>query len=163
MTTAHGRAGRHLPIADLHKTVTVPAAPDRAFELFTRNIHEWWPLPTHSVGEDLAVGVVFGEGAGGLIVETLADGTMAVWGTVTRWEPPYRVTFTWHPGNPETEAGSVEVTFTATSSGGTVVDLVHSGWNRRPDGARARTNYDTGWDLVLHHLVGRATLTSNPT
>ena len=152
-------ADRRPDIADLRKVVTVAATPDRAFELFTQGIDEWWPLPTHSVGEENAAGVVFGEGVGGVIVETLGDGSTAVWGTVTRWEPPYRVTFTWHPGNPEAEAGTVEVTFTADTAGGTVVELVHSGWDRRPDGARARANYDTGWDKVIHHFVtftGRA-------
>ena len=140
-------------VADLRKVVTVAATPDRAFELFTRGIHEWWPLPTHSVGEEHAAGVIFGKGVGGVIVETLADGSTSVWGTVTRWEPPFRVTFTWHPGNPEAEAGTVEVTFTADKSGGTVVELVHSGWDRRPDGARARANYDTGWDTVISNFV----------
>ena len=140
-------------VADLRKVVTVAVTPDRAFELFTQGIHEWWPLPTHSVGEESAVGVVFEEGVGGAIVETLGDGSTAVWGTVTRWEPPHRVTFTWHPGNPEAEAGTVEVTFTAMAAGGTVVELVHSGWDRRPDGARARANYDTGWDTVIDNFV----------
>lgn len=137
------------PIAELRKVVAVPATPQRAFELFTVKIHEWWPLITHSVGEEHAVGVVFGEGVGGTIVETLADGTTAVWGTVTVWEPPDRVAFTWHPGNPESEAGRVEVTFTPEPAGGTLVELVHSGWDRRPDGVRARARYDTGWDTVL--------------
>lgn len=148
-------ASRNPQISDLRKVVTVPTTPERAFELFTQGIHEWWPLPTHSVGEDDAAGVVFGQGVGGVIVETLADGSKAVWGTVTRWEPPHRVIFTWHPGKPETQAGSVEVTFTALSSGATVVELVHGGWDRRSDGARARINYDTGWDPVLHGFVGR--------
>jgi hypothetical protein len=146
-------ASRRLPIADLHKVVAVPATPERAFELFTQSIHEWWPLPTHSVGEERAAAVVFGEGIGGVIVETLSDGSNVVWGTVTTWEPPYRVIFTWHPGTQEAEAGTVEVTFTAGPSGGTVVELVHRGWDRRPDGARARTNYDTGWDTVIQQFV----------
>src|ERR1700694_5600412 len=104
-------------IAALHKTVIVPASPGRAFELFTAFMHEWWPLTTHSIAGEDAVGVVFGEGVGGTIVETLADGTSAVWGTVIAWDPPHRVAFTWHPGNPESEAGQVEVTFTAQSPG----------------------------------------------
>jgi hypothetical protein len=45
----------------------VPAATERAFELFTAGIGEWWPLATHSVGQDQATSVVFGEGVGGNI------------------------------------------------------------------------------------------------
>jgi hypothetical protein len=131
------------------KTVTVPATSRRAFELFTANMHEWWPLATHSVGAEDAVSVTFGEGVGAVILETLADGTTSVWGTVTLWEPPYSVAFTWHPGAAETEATRVEVTFTQSSPGSTVVRLIHSGWERRPDGASARKNYDSGWDPVV--------------
>ena len=82
----------------IRKTVTVPVTPQCAFELFTARIGEWWPLATHSVGEDQALGVVFGEGIGGRIVESLADGTTSVWGTITGWDPPRSVAYTWHAG-----------------------------------------------------------------
>lgn len=140
-------------ISALRKVVTVETTPQRAFELFTNGIQQWWPLATHSVGEQHAVGVAFGGGVGGTIVETLSDGTTAVWGRVTRWEPPHLVAFTWHPGNPESEAGHVEVTFTPETSGRTIVELIHTGWERRPDGARARKGYDTGWNTVLDRFV----------
>jgi uncharacterized protein YndB with AHSA1/START domain len=133
----------------VRKSVTVPAAPQRAFELFTAHLHEWWPLATHSVGAGDAVGVTFGERPGAAIVETMADGTTSVWGTVTHWEPPHRVAFTWHAGTPETEATRVEVTFTEIKPGSTAVQLVHSGWERRPDGASAREGYDSGWEPVV--------------
>jgi len=144
-------------IAALRKAVTVVTSPPRAFELFTKGIQQWWPLPTHSVGEEQAASVAFGEGVGATIVETLADGTTSIWGRVTRWEPPRVVAFTWFPGNPESEAGMVEVTFTPDDSGGTIVELVHTGWERRPDGRRARTGYDTGWNTVLNQFVQKST------
>jgi hypothetical protein len=79
-----------------------------------------------------------------------------VWGTVTIWEPPSGVWFTWHPGTPEDEATEVEVTFTAAATG-TVVELVHTGWEHRPDGEGARQGYDGGWVVVLARYVGQAT------
>jgi uncharacterized protein YndB with AHSA1/START domain len=143
-------------IEPVRKSVTVPAAPQRAFELFTAHIQEWWPLATHSVGLQNAVGVAFGEGVGGEIVETLADGTTSVWGTVIHWEPPHRVAFTWHAGTPQTEATRVEVTFTEDGAGGTVVRVVHSGWERRPDGASVRDGYDSGWEPVISSFAETA-------
>ena len=140
----------------VRKSVTVPAAPQRAFDLFTAHMHEWWPLATHSVGEADAVSVTFGEGAGAEIVETLADGTTSVWGTVTHWEPPDRVAFTWHPGTAEAEATRVEVTFTQSGPGATLVRLIHSGWERRPDGVSARENYDSGWEPVVRSFAEAA-------
>jgi uncharacterized protein YndB with AHSA1/START domain len=140
----------------VRKSVTVPAAPQRAFELFTAHIQEWWPLATHSVGGEKAAGVAFGDGVGGMIVETLADGTTSVWGTITCWEPPDRVAFSWHAGTAEAEATSVEVTFTQDGPGSTVVRLVHSGWERRADGASARDGYDSGWNPVISRFAAKA-------
>ena len=143
-------------VEPVRKSVTVPADPQRAFELFTAHIQEWWPLGTHSVGAGHAVGVVFGEGAGAAIIETLADGTTSVWGTITQWEPPHRVAFTWHPGTAEADATRVEVTFTQDGPGSTAVRLVHSGWERRPDGASARESYDSGWEPVIGRFAETA-------
>ena len=140
----------------VRKNVTVPAAPQRAFELFTAHIQEWWPLGTHSVGADQAVGVAFGEGLGASIVETMADGTTSVWGTITHWEPPHFVAFTWHAGTPVAEATHVEVTFTPDGPGSTVVRLVHSGWEHRPDGASARESYNSGWEPVVSSFAETA-------
>jgi uncharacterized protein YndB with AHSA1/START domain len=143
-------------VEPVRKSVTVPAAPPRAFELFTAHLGEWWPLATHSVGLQDAVSVTFGEGVGAVIIETDADGTTCRWGTVTHWEPPYRVAFTWHPGAPEAEATRVDVTFTPSGPGRTAVQLVHSGWERRPDGASARDGYDSGWGPVIDSFAASA-------
>jgi uncharacterized protein YndB with AHSA1/START domain len=142
-------AGNLTTAEPVRKAVTVPAAAPRAFELFTAHIHEWWPLATHSVGAEQAAGVTFGAGPGGEITETLADGSTSVWGTVTDWEPPHRVAFSWHAGTPAAEATRVEVTFTEEAPGRTVVLLVHSGWEQRPGAASAREGYSTGWDQVI--------------
>ena len=125
--------GHLTSIEPVRKTVTVPTAPPRAFELFTAHIQEWWPLETHSVGEQQAAGIAFGEGVGGAIIETLADGTTSVWGTVTDWEPPDRVAFTWHAGTLPAEATRVEVTFAATGPA-----IPWSGWSI-PAGSAAPT------------------------
>ncbi len=135
-------------LSELRKTVTVRPGPRVAFELFTDRMGAWWPLETHSVGHGGSRDVVVEHGVGGHLVETLADGSTCVWGTVEVWEPPARLRFTWHPGRPEGEATLVEVTFRAASDG-TVVELVHTGWDRRSDGVSARSSYDGGWDLVL--------------
>jgi uncharacterized protein YndB with AHSA1/START domain len=106
-------------------------------------------LVTHSVGLDVAVHVTFPNEVGGSIVETMRDGVTSVWGTVTEWDPPVSVCFTWHPGQPESWAGDIEVRFTPEGTESTVVTLTHSGWGRRSDGATARHGYDSGWEIVL--------------
>ena len=139
-------------ISPLVKTVVVPVGVDRAFEAFTAETSVWWPLFSHSVGEAAASEVRMEGAVGGRIVEYGAAGELATWGTVSDWDPPTSVGFSWHPGGDPDEAGQVTVTFTATDDG-TQVQLVHSGWERRGDGARARLSYDTGWDYVLGKFV----------
>ncbi|MGH3464851.1 MAG: SRPBCC domain-containing protein [Kribbellaceae bacterium] len=139
-------------LAPLVKTVTVPTTPDRAFHLFTAEMSAWWPLVTHSVGEQDARRIEIGEGVGARLVEYGDDGPLGVWGTVSVWDPPNAVAFSWHPGTDPAQATQVSVTFTAVAEGTEVV-LTHTDWYRRPDGVRARTGYVTGWDHVLGRFV----------
>jgi uncharacterized protein YndB with AHSA1/START domain len=84
----------------------------------------------------------------GDIVETAADGRRAVWGTVTAWEPPHRLAFTWHAGHGPEAAGRIVVTF-AEHAQGTLVRLEHGGWEVYADPEAAREEYRHGWALVL--------------
>ena len=139
----------------LVKSVTVAASPQRAFDLFTTGLGQWWPLATHSVGEAAAASVTMECRVGGRILETDRDGSTHVWGTLTEWSPPTRLAFSWHPGRMDDEATLVTVTFQPAGDQ-TEVQLVHSGWDGRADGATARSGYDTGWETVLGHLTALA-------
>ncbi|MFI7063984.1 SRPBCC domain-containing protein [Kribbella sp. NPDC050124] len=139
-------------LAPLVKKVMVPVGPERAFEVFTAEMSQWWPLVTHSVAQDMARDIRMEGAVGGRIVEYGDDGEVGSWGTLSDWDPPKSVSFTWHPGSDPREAGHVTVTFTEVADGTEVV-LTHTGWERRPDGVRARAGYDTGWDYVLGKYV----------
>jgi uncharacterized protein YciI len=131
-------------VPPVRREIVVDADPATAFEVFTARMGRWWPLAELSVyGSQATVQI-----ADGQIVERSADGNTAVWGSITRWEPPGAVAFTWHPGQPAEPASRVEVTFTAAADG-TLVTLVHSGWDVFADPAAARAEYDQGWTMVL--------------
>lgn len=136
-------------IPPIRREVLVDTDPATAFEVFTENLGRWWPLAELSVYGDGAT-VAF---TGGQIVERSADGQAAVWGTVTRWEPPGAVAFSWHPGQPPMSASHVEVTFAAAASQ-TRVTLMHTGWEACADPAAARAEYDHGWPMVLDRYRG---------
>ncbi|MBD5785610.1 SRPBCC domain-containing protein [Cellulosimicrobium terreum] len=159
-------------LPDLVTEVTVPTGPDRAFALFVDEIGAWWPLAGFSSGgADSSVAFERApDGRPARLVETLADGTTTDWGTVTAWDPPHAVAFTWHPGARADAATQVEVTFApATSddtgdgradhdgSSSTLVVLTHSGWDARSDAPSARARYETGWDVVLAPFIDRTT------
>ena len=132
---------KHPPV---RRQVLVDAGPAAAFEIFTARLGRWWPLAA-GFGVYLDGTVAF---AGGRIIERSADGRQAVWGTVTRWDPPAAVAFTWHPGRDAAQASQVEVTFSAAGQQ-TLVSLTHSGWEIFDDPAAARSEYDQGWAKVL--------------
>jgi uncharacterized protein YndB with AHSA1/START domain/uncharacterized protein YciI len=131
-------------IPPIHRELLVDAGPEMAFEVFTARIGAWWPLAGFSVhGEGATVSFTDGR-----LVERSPAGDEAVWGTVTSWDPPQLVAFTWHPGSPPDRASSVMVSFAAAGDQ-TLVTLEHSGWETLADPAAARAEYEHGWPEVL--------------
>ena len=138
-------------VPPIRREVLVEAGPAVAFEVFTTRIGLWWPIADKSafgVGGTVAF-------AGGQIIEQSSDGQRAVWGTVTRWEPPAGLAFTWHPGHAPERASQVEVAFAAAGPQ-TLVTVTHTGWDVFADPAAARAEYDHGWPIVLDHYQQRA-------
>jgi uncharacterized protein YndB with AHSA1/START domain len=140
-------------IPPIVKEVVVAAEPAGAFAAFTDGVKSWWPVATHSVAGDEGRDLVLDETG---FVETLADGSPCSWGSVLAWEPPHRLAMTWHPGQDPDPHTLVEVTFEA-ADGGTLVRLVHSGWENlglpADAGAERLGGYDEGWDVVLGSYV----------
>ncbi len=133
----------------VRKSVTARCSVEEAFRVFSEGVATWWPLQTHSVGERSAKTCVLEGRMGGRFFERQEDGTEAVWGTVTAWEPPQRLAFTWHPGRAESTAQGIEIRFTPVG-GGTRVELEHRGWEKLGERAEeARNEYESGWDFVL--------------
>lgn len=137
-------------LAAINKTITVDAAPETAFETFTRQMGSWWPIRTHTIFEDRLEEIVFDERVGGRVYERTAEGEEADWADVLEWEPNSRFVLRWRV-NPERGPTEVEVRFTPEGDG-TRVDLEHRGWDKIGDEA-GRAGYDPGWDYVLGHFL----------
>jgi uncharacterized protein YndB with AHSA1/START domain/uncharacterized protein YciI len=132
-----------MTVAPIRREIVVPATPERAFALFTAHLGRWWPLRKFSVyGADAIVAF-----EGDRVVER-SGGEENVWAEVVEWDPPTRLRLSWHPGRDDTHATDVQVSF-AGHDGGTLVTLVHSGWERAEDPAGAAEEYRNGWPGVL--------------
>jgi uncharacterized protein YndB with AHSA1/START domain len=143
-----GDVNTQTTVPPVRKTVVVKQPPDRAFDLFTARMNDWWPhaalpgaAPTAAAGT-----VVLEPGTHGRVYRRVADQTVEVWGEVRVWEPPHRLVLTWQAvpgaGNPT----EIEIQFTPQGEG-TRVDLEHRGWDQL--GAQAsprRAQYESGWD-----------------
>lgn len=144
---------RTVKIEPVRKQIKVALPVEKAFRLFTEGMGKWWPLLTHSVGEDQAKACFFEGWVGGRIMEVLKDGSESEWGRVLVWEPYHKVSFHWYPGRTPDTAQEVTVTFSETP-GGSLVELVHTGWETLGDRAlKTRDGYVTGWDYVLAKYI----------
>jgi uncharacterized protein YndB with AHSA1/START domain len=144
-------------LAPLRKSVRVKGSVEAAFRLFTEGLGRWWPLASHSVCQDDAVACFMEGGVGGRLFERDRAGREHVWGTITAWEPPRRLVFTWHPGRGAESAQDVELRFADAGGGMTLVELIHTGWERLGEtAAETRERYDQGWAFVLGECFVKA-------
>jgi uncharacterized protein YndB with AHSA1/START domain len=136
-------------IPSVDRSVVVRLAPADAFDLFTREMHIWWPFVGHSCSDADAQDVHFEPRVGGVVIERARGGRQFVWGTLAEWDPPRGFAMSWHPGLPVDEATRLRVSFTARD-GGTEVRVLHEGWEARgADAAAKRDQYDGGWPITL--------------
>lgn len=135
---------------------SVNAPIDRAFAVFVERIGSWWPR-THSVTDELA-DVVLEPQPGGRLYERGSDGTECDWGTVLAIDAPHHVAFSWaftpawEPSADPDRASRVDVRFTSTTPGTTIVVLEHTELERHGEGweaLHASISGDNGWTVIL--------------
>ncbi|MCA9679454.1 MAG: SRPBCC domain-containing protein, partial [Myxococcales bacterium] len=121
-------------------SVTVAVPPAEAFAIFTDEIDLWWRRgPRFRMGGRSPGVLQFEARVGGRLFERFPGaggdaGHVIEIGTVTAWEPPTRLAFTWRNTNfaPD-EVTWVEIGFEPVATGTRVV-VVHRGWAAlRPD------------------------------
>lgn len=131
----------------IRKSVWVAKPVEVAFSVFTAEINRWWPLRHYSYGGERAQELRLEGRVGGRLFERFSDGEEFVIGTVSAFEAPRRVVFTWKDPS-WSDATEVEVRF-AAESGGTRVDLEHRGWERVGDSEELRRGFASGWESIL--------------
>lgn len=109
--------------APIRQSVHVDCPIEDAFRLFTESFAEWWPLPSSDEAERIDIE----PWRGGKVLERTPSGKEREWGTVTIWDPPDQVEFTWHPDSPDHNDQTVTVDF-CVEADGTRVALTHYGW-----------------------------------
>jgi uncharacterized protein YndB with AHSA1/START domain len=145
-------------------SVRVVAAPQRAFEVFTRDIALWWqPNPLFQFTRQGA-GVLSFEGtADGRLIETQPNGSVFEVGRVTAWEPGVRLAFGWAQASfTAAQQTHVEVRFEAVGDE-TRVTVEHRGWDTVPQEHVARHHFPDGIFLVRHGQWWQALLGSYST
>jgi uncharacterized protein YndB with AHSA1/START domain len=161
MSTADTTANAATATDLVKKHVFVKTTPERAFDVFTKEMGTWWPLKTHHISKIDAVAAVIEPFAGGRWFERGTDGSECDWGRVLAWEPHARLVLAWqidadwqHDAQLMTE---VEVRFTA-ENGGTRVDVEHRllrNFGARGEEMRGIFESQGGWTGILEGFAGR--------
>jgi len=148
----------------VHRTITVAASQQRAFEVFTAQLGSWWPKDYH-IGEAEMADFVLEPKIGGRWFEVGVDGKECETGRVTAFDPPQRLTLAWHLDgsfqyDPDPEhASEVEVRFIVEGPTQTRVEVEHRGFERHGAGADAvRGSVDSprGWTYCLELFAKKA-------
>jgi len=139
----------------IRQTTNVRSDRDHVFSVFVRRLADWWPLQSHSLGQEKVAEVHVEERLGGRVYEVWSDGQERDWGEIIVWEPPERFAMTWRTLSEETE---VELHFLELGAALTRVELEHRGWERLPaEEVIERTSppggYPHGWQLILGRLA----------
>ena len=127
-------------ITDVRREITVAGTPERAFDLFTNHMAEWWPADHHLAGSPV-VAMTVEPRIGGRIYDSCEDGSESVWGQVTEWDPPAGFTFawmitgTWQLETDAEKASRVSVGFTAEGDRTRVI-VVHKDFWRLTEGGQ---------------------------
>ena len=142
-----------MSIAPILHTVTVKAAPARAFELFATQMERWWPKG-RTIGKAPHVAIVIEPREGGRWFERDAAGNETNWGKVLAWEPPSRLLLGWQIncewGYDADLLTEVELSFAPAEGGGTLVTLEHRNLERfGADAARHAEKLGGGWPAHL--------------
>jgi uncharacterized protein YndB with AHSA1/START domain len=162
MTEQNLAAGQQV-LEPVRHAVTVPLAPEAAFELFTADFNSWWP--GHHIGEADLQTALIEPVAGGRWYERGVDGSECDWGEVLVYSPPGRLVLRWqldgawkYDSDPA-HGSEVEVTFTQEAPGRTRVQLEHRSFERHGAGApavRDGVDSDGGWHKIVQLYADRA-------
>jgi hypothetical protein len=139
----------------IRQATTVRSGVQHTFDVFVGTLDQWWPLRTHSRGQQRVTTVTVERRAGGRVYETWDDGQTRTWGTLLAWEPPARFVLTWDIVQPRVT--EVELTFRELAPTLTRVQVEHRGWEQLSDADLAaigekRDSYDSGWAMILRRF-----------
>jgi uncharacterized protein YndB with AHSA1/START domain len=132
-------------------SIRLKVAPAVAFDLFTRNVDDWWRKgPKYRMGP--GGHLRFEPGEGGRLVEIFDEtaGDLFEIGRILVWRPGERLVFEWRlPNFTAGQVTEVDIGFTAVQDG-TRLTLEHRGWNTLPADHPARHGMEDRRFLLIN-------------
>jgi uncharacterized protein YciI/uncharacterized protein YndB with AHSA1/START domain len=147
-----------IEVPPISKQLTVLAAQDRAFKLFTERMSRWWP-PEHHIGKTPMKDLLLEPRVGGRWYSTHEDGSECTIGKVLSWEPPHRLVLAWQV-TAEWQfdpafVTEIEVRFKSEGAKATRVEFEHRNLERYgaiAPNMRERMGAATGWPKIFEEF-----------
>lgn len=140
----------------------IDTTPDRAFEIFTRDLASWWPAE-YTWSGDVMETIALEPRQGGRCYELGPHGFQCDWGRVLAWEPGERLVLAWQisprrePEPNPAKASEVEISFNRNGAR-TMVEFEHRHIDRHGEGSddyRKALASEAGWPWILSRYVER--------
>jgi uncharacterized protein YndB with AHSA1/START domain len=142
-------------IESIRRETVVPVSAEKAFEVFTSRMTDWWPSE-HHIGSAPIEQIVIEPHQGGRWYTRHEDGSETSTGYVAAWEPPGRLVITWQISGDwrydPTLVTTIEVRFVAEAPDRTRVELEHRDLERfGPQAERMRQAFEGpgAWSATL--------------
>lgn len=132
---------------NVKQSIIVRRPVETTFKAFTADFGRWWPLKQFSFGGKRSREIILEGKVGGRLYERFIDGDEFTIGTVSLYDAPNRIVFTWQQPDWKTPT-TVDVRFTPVPEG-TLVELEHSGWESAGASSDDAANYQKGWGIIL--------------
>ena len=143
--------------AVVKRTLHVEVPIEKAFQVFTERMGQWWPA-THHVGNTPFKDILIDKKKGGRWYEINVEGAECIWGTVVEYQPPKKVVLSWHL-QPDwsfsadlSKASEVALEFVAEGPEKTRLEFEHRHLERHGAGwenMREQVSGDGGWPAIL--------------
>jgi uncharacterized protein YndB with AHSA1/START domain len=134
------------------KIVELPVSQERAWRAWTEDIDRWWAGPYYNDARRVT-GLRFETFVGGRFLEEWGtDGRGFLIGHVVEWFPPHRLAYTWTESRWRGVATLVGLDFESLGPERTRLHLVHTGFERLPEGERMQQGYAGGHEELMQRL-----------
>jgi len=146
-----------MTIAPVIASVDINCPPAKAFTLFTTRMGDWWTRGK-TIGKQPHTAIIIEPRPEGRWYERDAEGHETPWGKVLAWDPPTRLLLGWQLNaqfryDPAILT-TVELSFTASHTGGTTVRREHRDLEQfGTDAARVASLIGDGWPTRLEDFL----------
>jgi uncharacterized protein YndB with AHSA1/START domain len=149
-----------ITVAPIIQRVVVNVPREKAFDLFTSKMTDWW-FVGRGIGPNPFKEIVIEPRRGGRWFERAEDGAETNWGEVLQWDRPSRILLAWRIDaswkfDPELET-LLEIKFDAVDPNSTQILLEHRNLDRLGESARETIEgMDSGWASLLKRFADLA-------